>query len=130
MSLTRNVSGVIALAVAMTFVSPALADGDATNGEKIFRKCSACHSLEEGKKKVGPSLHGVFGRQAGSLEGFKFSKAMTAYGESGVVWDEETLFVYLEAPRKIVKGTRMAFGGLKKEQDRSDLISYLADATQ
>lgn len=105
----------------------ALADGDAAAGEKVFRKCKACHSVEAGKNKVGPSLHGVIGRDAGTEEGFKYSDAMK---ESGIVWDEETLDAYLKKPKELVPGTRMAFPGLKDEQDRLDVIAYLKEASQ
>jgi cytochrome c len=118
------------LALILGFLLPwaaqsALAAGSSTNGEKLFRKCAACHSVEPGKKKVGPSLHGVIGRTAGTSDGYRYSKAMTAYGQSGVVWGEDTLDVYLEAPRKVVKGTKMSFPGLKKAEDRADVIAYL-----
>jgi cytochrome c len=103
----------------------ALAAGNAASGEKLFKKCAACHSVAPGKKKVGPSLHGVLGRTAGSAKGYSYSKAMTAYGQSGVVWSEATLDVYLVAPRKVVKGTKMSFPGLKKAQDRADVIAFL-----
>jgi cytochrome c len=104
---------------------PAQAAGDLTKGEKIFKKCAACHSVEPGKKKIGPSLHGVIGRTAGTADGYGYSKAMAAYGGSGVVWGEDTLEVYLEAPRSVVKGTKMAFPGLKMAADRADVIAYL-----
>ncbi|HEX9770788.1 MAG TPA: cytochrome c family protein [Kiloniellales bacterium] len=105
----------------------ALAEGDAANGEKIFKKCVACHSLEAGKKKVGPSLNGLFGRTAGTVEDFKYSDGMK---ESGIVWDEETLNTFLTKPKDVVPKTRMAFPGLKDEQDRLDVIAYLKEATQ
>ena len=121
----------IALATALAgTAAPALAAGDATHGEKVFRKCMACHSVEEGKNKVGPSLYHVVGRTPGTLDGFNYSKAMEAYGEAGHVWDQETLMTYLEAPRKVVEGTRMAFAGLKKPQDREDLIAYLKKSAE
>lgn len=104
----------------------AIAAGDAAKGEKVFKKCAACHSLEAGKKKIGPSLANVIGRKAGSVDGFKYSKAMVAYGESGAVWTAETLDPYLENPRKTVKGTRMAFPGLRKPQERADVIAFIA----
>lgn len=105
----------------------ALAEGDAANGEKIFRKCHACHSIEAGKNKVGPSLHGVVGRTAGTEEGFRYSDAMK---NSGIVWDEQTLNTFLTKPKALVPGTRMSFPGLKDEQDRLDVIAYLKKASQ
>ena len=103
--------------------TPALASGDVAAGEKVFKKCKACHVVEEGKNKTGPSLYGVVGRAAGSIEGYKYSKAMAG---SGLVWDAETLDAYLTNPKKYLKGTKMAFAGLKKEKDRADVIAYLA----
>jgi cytochrome c len=124
---------VAAFAIALLLAAvpaSAWAAGDPAKGEKIFKKCAACHSVAPGKKKVGPSLHGVIGRVAGSADGFRYSKAMTAYGSSGVVWNADTLDGYLEAPRKVVKGTRMSFPGLKKAQDRTDVIAYLQQYSQ
>lgn len=102
--------------------APALADGDAAAGEKVFNKCKACHTLEAGKNKVGPSLNGVIGRAAGSIDGFKYSKAMQ---ESGLTWNEETLEKFLTKPKDLVPGTRMAFAGLNKEDDIENVIAYL-----
>ena len=119
-----------ALGLAVAIASGTAWAGDPAAGKTVFRKCSACHSLEPGKKKVGPSLHGVSGRTAGTLEGFRYSKAMKAYGESGVVWTEATLDTYLAAPRKVVKGTKMAFPGLKTEKQRADVIAYLKQAAE
>ena len=118
---------VLAAGVVALTSQAALAEGDAAKGEKIFKKCKACHSLEAGKKKVGPSLAGVFGRTAGSVEGFKYSASMK---DSGIVWDAEVLDQFLTKPKDLVPKTRMSFRGLKKEQDRADLIAYLMEATK
>ena len=96
--------------------------GDAAKGEKVFAQCKACHVAEAGKNRVGPSLWAVVGRTAGTISGFNYSKANK---ESGITWSEDVLFNYLEAPQKFMPGTRMAFGGLKKPQDRADVIAYL-----
>ena len=101
-----------------------LAAGDPARGKKVFRKCAACHSVAPGRTKIGPSLHGVIGRTAGTADRYRYSKAMAAYGQSGVVWGEDTLNAYLEAPRKVVDGTKMSFAGLKTAQDRADVIAY------
>jgi cytochrome c len=99
---------------------------DAKAGEKTFRKCAACHAVGDGaKNKVGPELNEIFGRVAGSLEDFKYSKAMVKAGEEGLVWDHDTLTEYLSDPRGFVKGTRMAFGGLKKDDEVANVIAYL-----
>ncbi|MEE4287780.1 MAG: cytochrome c family protein [Erythrobacter sp.] len=97
--------------------------GDAAAGEKVFVKCKTCHVLEEGENRVGPHLYGVVGREAGSVEGFNYS---TANKESGITWSKDVLFEYLEAPQTYLKGTRMAFPGIKDPQERADLIEYLA----
>jgi cytochrome c len=96
--------------------------GDAAKGEKVFGQCRACHVAEEGVNRVGPSLYSVVGRDAGQIEGFKYSPANK---NSGLVWTEEQLFTYLENPQQTIKGTYMAFAGLKKPQDRADVIAYL-----
>mgnify|MGYP002031560540 FL=1 len=99
------------------------AAGDVAAGEKVFKKCKACHVVNKAQNRTGPHLVNLFGRTAGSLEGYKkYSKAMKT---SGIVWDEETLDAYLKAPKKYVKGTRMAFVGLKKDADRANVISYM-----
>ncbi len=116
--------GLALFAATVLASGPAFADGDAAKGKKVFNKCKACHALEAGKNKIGPSLHGVMGRAAGAVEGFKYSKAMM---ESGLTWDEETLANYLEKPKKVVPGTKMAFAGLKKEKQRDDVIAYIKE---
>lgn len=119
---TAKISATLCI-LASNALSGSHSAGDAAKGEKVFKKCKACHVVEEGKNKTGPSLYGVVGRAAGSIEGYKYSKAMAG---SGLVWDAETLDAYLTNPKKYLKGTKMAFAGLKKEKDRADVIAYLA----
>ena len=114
---------VIGIAAALAaFSAPALADGDVEAGKKVFNKCKACHTLDEGKNKVGPSLFGVLGRSAASVQGFKYSKALK---ESGLTWDEETIEKFLATPKDLVPGTRMAFAGLKKDDDIENVLAYI-----
>ena len=117
---------------AAVFAALALSAGnasaaDAAKGKKVYSKCKACHALKAGKNKVGPTLHGLFGRKAATVPNFKYSKAMRA---SGVTWDEESLRAYLKKPRKFIKGTRMAFAGIKKKKQMDDLVAYLKEATK
>ncbi len=109
-------------AVLAAFSTPALAAGDADAGKKVYNKCKACHALEEGKNKVGPSLFGVMGKKAASVQGFKYSKALK---DSGLTWDDATLAKYLAKPKELVPGTRMAFAGLKKDDDIANVIAYI-----
>lgn len=97
--------------------------GDVTAGKKVFRKCKACHKMKVGKNGVGPQLVGVIGREAGAVEGFKYSKAMAG---SGLTWDAETLTAFLTKPKKFLKGTKMAFNGLRKPSDIENVLAYLA----
>ena len=119
----------IKIALLSTFViagsAPSFADGDVKKGERVFKKCKACHSLVAGKNGLGPNLVGVIGRTAGTMEGYKFSPAMA---ESGIVWTEENLTAYLQKPRAFIKGTKMTFPGIKgkKGPDQiADLIAFL-----
>jgi cytochrome c len=100
----------------------ALAEGDAVKGEKVFKKCKVCHSFDPGKKKIGPHLKGVIGRKSGAVEGFKYSKAMAA---ADITWDEANMDEFLTKPKAFIKKTKMSFAGLKKEDQRADLIAYL-----
>ena len=102
------------------------ADGDPAAGEDVFRKCRSCHEVgPEAKTRLGPVLNNLFGRKAGTIEGFKYSASNLEKGAAGLVWTEETLFKYLEDPRSYIPGTTMAFAGLADEQDRRDVIAYL-----
>lgn len=103
------------------------ADGDAEAGEKVFKsQCQRCHTAEEGgKDRVGPNLFGVFGATAGQRVASFEKRHSPALKESGVVWNEETLNEYLENPRKYIPKNRMGYAGLKKEDDRENVIAYL-----
>ncbi|MDQ7019263.1 MAG: cytochrome c family protein [Robiginitomaculum sp.] len=114
----------IGSALALT-INAGAAMADTAAGEAVFKKCRVCHSNVEGKKKVGPSLYGVVGRTPGTLEGYKYSEAMKAFGASGAVWDAKTLDTYLMQPRALIAKTKMMFPGLKKEADRKAVIEYL-----
>ena len=116
----------VAVALAV-FASAAYADGDAQRGEKIYKKnCFACHRIGEGAKSlVGPVLNDLFGRTAATYDGYKYSDAMIAARERGLVWKAETLRDYLPRPRDYIPNTKMTFVGLKKPQDIEDLIAYL-----
>ena len=105
---------------------PALAEGDATKGEKVFKKCKACHAVGDGaKNKVGPQLNGIIEAEIASVDGFKYSKAFVAKKAEGLVWNEAELDAYLTKPKKHTPGTKMSFAGLRKEKDRADVIAYL-----
>lgn len=114
---TLTAVAVIGLASASAFAA-----GDAEAGKKVFAKCAACHAIEAGKNKVGPSLFGVFGRKAGTDATYKYSEVMK---NSGLTWDEATLMTYLEKPQEMVKGSKMTFAGLKDPADRANVIAYL-----
>jgi cytochrome c len=101
--------------------------GDAAHGEKVFLQCKTCHTLEAGKNMIGPSLHAIIGRHSGEIPGFTYSAANKG---SGITWTPEKLFQYLEKPQRIVPGTKMAFAGLSKAQDRADVIAYLTTASK
>ena len=104
-----------------------LASASVANGEKVFKKCAACHSIAKGKgNKIGPALFGVLGRQAGSLADYKYSKAMIAHGKP---WTFEEMNSFLTKPKDWVKGTKMSFVGLKNAKDRAAVILYMNENT-
>ena len=126
--MVRYLFSAVAAAGLLTAISgAALADGDAEAGKKVFNKCKICHTLEAGVNKVGPSLAGIVGRPAAAVEGFKYSEAMTG---SGLTWDAATIDQYLADPKGFVPGNKMAFVGLKKEDDRANVIAYLQSGGQ
>ncbi|WP_170335233.1 c-type cytochrome [Ruegeria arenilitoris] len=105
----------------------AVAEGDVDAGEKVFRKCKACHTVGEGaENKVGPMLNGIVGRQAATVEGFGYSPVLISLSEEGLVWTPEELDAFLTKPRDYAKGIKMTFAGLRKEEDRVNIIAYLA----
>lgn len=105
-------------------VAKAPSAGDVKKGANLFKtRCAQCHTVEaNGGNKIGPALHGLFGRKTGSVDGYSYTDANK---QANVTWDDKTLFDYLENPKKYIPGTKMAFGGLKKEKDRNDLIAYV-----
>jgi cytochrome c len=117
----------LALCAALVFASAAPAAAqDAAAGQRVFNQCRACHTVEQGGRNgVGPNLHGVVGRKAASVEGFRYSGPMRQKGEEGWVWSEENLQPYLRNPREVVPGTSMAYPGLRNDQQLKDLVAYL-----
>ena len=104
-------------------IAALMAMGDLAVGEKVFKKCAACHSIVKGgKNNIGPALYNVVGRKIGVINDYKYSKALTEYGKE---WTFEELNGYLTKPAKWIKGTKMAFAGLRKEKDRASVILYL-----
>ena len=123
MSLKLMTTAMVTIMAGFLVVASLVQAGDIDAGAKVFKKCKACHWADKEKNKTGPHLVGIIGRTAGSLESYKkYSKAMKA---SGIVWDETTLTDYLRAPKKYLKGTKMAFAGLKKDADIENVIAYL-----
>lgn len=125
--MSKSPSIALLVGTVLLAAGPAFAAGDAARGEAVFRKCAACHQVGEGaRNRIGPQLNDMLDRAAGTVDGFKYSKAMTEAGAGGLVWDVTTLDGYLESPRTAIKGNRMAFPGLKDPADRADVIAYLA----
>lgn len=115
---------VVGLATTQAFAQA----GNAARGERVFnQQCKTCHSLEDGPSLTGPTLHGVFGRKAGTAPGFESSPEMI---KSGIVWDETTLAEYSRDPKAKVPGTKMVFNGIKQAGQLADLVAYLKQATK
>ena len=109
--------------VAKIDITAVMALGDVVSGEKIFKKCAACHSINKGgKNKIGPALYNVVGRAVGGVDDYKYSKALASYGKE---WTFEELNGFLTKPSSYLKGTKMSYAGLRKEKDRASVIKYL-----
>jgi cytochrome c len=115
----------VVAALPLLFAGSAFAEGDAAAGKTVFKKCMACHAADKEQNRVGPHLVGIVGRAAGSVEGFAYSDAMKAKGAEGLVWDEANITAYSKAPKEFIPGNKMAFAGLKKDEDIINLIAYL-----
>ena len=111
--------------MALPLATQAQASGDAAKGEKVFAKCKACHVVDAETNKVGPYLKGVIGRNVASVEGYKYSAAMLEFATANPQWTEELFVKYIENPKAMVPKTKMVFPGLKKEEDRADLLAFL-----
>lgn len=120
----KHLLGAVLVAATAMGAGSALA-ADAAAGKDVFKVCMACHTTEQGKNKVGPSLFGVVGRKAASIDGFKYSKPMQDKGAAGYVWTEDNLKAYITAPKEIVPGGTMAFAGLKDAAKVDDLVAFL-----
>ncbi|NDV85825.1 c-type cytochrome [Aurantimonas aggregata] len=108
-------------------VAAAQTAGDPAAGEKVFNKCRACHAVGEGAaNKIGPELNGIIGEKPGVVEGYSFSAPFVAWAEDKPVWNEELMSTWLADPRAVVKGTKMVFPGLKKPEELTNVIAYLA----
>ena len=116
---------ILAAAGLFAMAGAALAGGDAAKGEKVFNKCKACHTADAETNKVGPYLKGLIGRKTASATGYAYSPAMTEFAAANPVWDDANFLKYIENPKASVPKTKMAFPGLKKEDERADLLAYL-----
>ena len=122
------VSKLVALAATMSIASPALAQtGDAAKGRTVFARCMACHSVDPGVNRLGPSLAGIAGRTSGTVPGFAYSPAMKS---AKIRWDAKSLDAFLTKPAAKVPGTKMIFAGLPNPADRANLIAYLTSASR
>jgi len=119
--------GIIVVVGASLVSLAAHAQGDAAQGKIVAMQCQACHSFKAGENRIGPSLHGLFGRKAGTAPNFAYSPAMR---RSGITWDEQALKSYLPDPQKKVPGTKMLFAGISDPKKVDDVIAYLKEATK
>jgi cytochrome c len=113
-------------ALALTAASPPALAQDAAAGQRVFNQCRACHTIDQGgRNAVGPNLHGVVGRRAGTVEGFRYSRPMQEKHAQNFTWTEENLRAYIRNPKEVVPGGTMSYVGLRNEQQMNDLIAYL-----
>ena len=132
---SRRLAALVAIALAMMFVQPALAAGDAVAGKKVFKKCAVCHSLNPTHKRLGPTLKSVVGRVAASIEGYRYSSSYVEAREKGLVWTEEEIVKYLVNPKEylaaylgVKKARSKMTARFKKQADRENVVAYLKDA--
>ncbi len=121
----RASSDTPATAETMAAEELACAAEDVAKGKKVYKKCAACHVVNKEKNKVGPHLVNLFGRKAGAVEKYRYSKAMKKAAEDGLVWNVKTLDTFLEKPKKMIPKTKMSFRGIKKEKQRNALLCYI-----
>ena len=114
------------IAALLTGAALPAAAQDAEAGQRVFNQCRACHSINEGGRNgVGPNLHGIIGRKAGSSEGFRYSASLREKAEGGLTWNEETLRAYIANPKAVVPAGSMSYPGLRNEQQLNDLLAFL-----
>ena len=119
----------VPLALVLALSPMAASAQDAAAGQRVFNQCRACHTVEQGGRNgVGPNLHGLFGRKAGSIENFRYSASMREKAAGGLTWTEETLRAYIANPKAVVPAGSMSYVGLRNEQQMNDLIAYLRQA--
>lgn len=113
--------------LAMLMAGPGLAEPDPDAGKTVFKKCRACHTLQKGRNKVGPSLYNIVGAPSAGVPDFRYSGALS---KAGLIWDEETLAAFLSDPKTVVPGNKMSFLGLKTEADIENLIAYILEESK
>jgi cytochrome c len=128
MTTPKTPSNLAAALAVLALIGPAAAEGDSQRGEQLFKKCVSCHSVEPGgRNKVGPRLHGLFGRKAGAVADYKYSPALAG---SALIWSAETIdALFAEGPDKVTPGSKMPLQTMSNPRDRADLIAYLRQAS-